>query len=48
MLIDVKNLYKIYNEGEESEVRALNGVTLTIDRGSSWLSSASPAPASPP
>ena len=33
MLIDVKNLYKIYNEGEESEVRALNGVTLTIDRG---------------
>ena len=33
MLIDVKNLYKIYNEWEESEVRALNGVTLTIDRG---------------
>ena len=33
MLIDVKNLYKIYNEGEKSEVRALNGVTLTIDRG---------------
>ena len=33
MLIDVKNLYKIYNEGEESEVLALNGVTLTIDRG---------------
>ena len=32
MLIDVRNLYKIYNEGEESEVRALNGVTLTIDR----------------
>ena len=33
MLIDVKNLFKIYNEGEESEVRALNGVSLTIDRG---------------
>ena len=33
MLIDVKNLYKIYNEGEESEVRALNGVSLDIDRG---------------
>ena len=33
MLIDVKNLYKIYNEGEESEVRALNGVTLSIGRG---------------
>ena len=33
MLIDVKNLYKIYNEGKESEVRALNGVSLQIDRG---------------
>ena len=33
MLIEIKDLYKIYNEGEESEVRALNGVTLTIDRG---------------
>ena len=33
MLIDVKDLYKIYNEGKENEVRALNGVTLTIDRG---------------
>ena len=33
MLIDVKDLYKIYNEGKESEVRALDGVTLSIDRG---------------
>ena len=33
MLIDVKNLYKIYNEGQESEVRALDGVSLGIDRG---------------
>ena len=33
MLIDVKNLFKIYNEGEESEVRALDGVSLRIDRG---------------
>ena len=33
MLIDVKNLFKIYHEGEESEVRALDGVSLTIDRG---------------
>ncbi len=33
MLIDIQNLFKIYNEGKESEVRALNGVTLTIDRG---------------
>lgn len=43
-LIDVKNLYKIYNEGKESEVRALDGVSLTIDRGefvSIWGSSGS-------
>ena len=33
MLIDVKDLYKIYNEGKESEVRALDGVTLSIDQG---------------
>ena len=33
MLIDIKNIYKIYNEGKESEVRALDGVTLQIDRG---------------
>lgn len=33
MLIDIRNLYKIYNEGKESEVRALDGVTLSIDRG---------------
>ena len=33
MLIDIKNVFKIYNEGEEREVRALNGVSLTIDRG---------------
>ena len=33
MLIDVKNLYKIYNEGQESEVRALDGVSLGIDYG---------------
>jgi putative ABC transport system ATP-binding protein len=33
MLIDIKDIYKIYNEGQESEVRALDGVTLQIDRG---------------
>ena len=33
MLIDIKDIYKIYNEGEEREVRALNGVSLQIDRG---------------
>ena len=31
-LIDLQNVYKIYNEGLDSEVRALNGVTLQIDR----------------
>ena len=33
MLIDIRDLYKIYNEGKESEVRALDGVSLQIDRG---------------
>ena len=33
MLINIKDLYKIYNEGQESEVRALDGVSLQIDRG---------------
>lgn len=32
-LIDVRNVYKIYNEGEESEVRALDGVSLCVGRG---------------
>ncbi len=31
-LIDIKDIYKIYNPGE-NEVHALDGVTLTIDRG---------------
>ena len=33
MLIDIKDIYKIYNEGKESEVRALNGVSLQIGKG---------------
>ncbi len=33
MLIDIKEVFKIYNEGFENEVRALNGVSLQIDRG---------------
>ena len=33
MLITLKNVYKIYGEGLESEVRALNGVSLEIDYG---------------
>lgn len=31
-LIEVKDIYKIYNPGE-NEVRALDGINLTIDRG---------------
>ena len=33
MLISIKDVYKIYGEGLESEVRALDGVSLEIDRG---------------
>ncbi|MBE7004440.1 MAG: ABC transporter ATP-binding protein [Ruminococcaceae bacterium] len=33
MLIELKDVYKIYGEGLESEVRALNGVSLAIDNG---------------
>ena len=33
MLIEIKDVYKIYVEGLESEVRALDGVSLNIDRG---------------
>ena len=34
-LIQLEQIYKIYNEGKENEVRALNGVTLSIGRGES-------------
>ena len=33
MLISINDVYKIYGEGLESEVRALDGVSLEIDRG---------------
>ena len=33
MLIEIKDVYKIYGEGLETEVRALDGVSLSIDRG---------------
>ena len=32
-LVELRDVYKIYGEGLESEVRALDGVSLTIDRG---------------
>ena len=32
-LIEIRGLYKIYAEGEENEVRALDGVSLSIDYG---------------
>ena len=33
MLVKLKDVYKIYSEGLESEVRALDGVSLEIERG---------------
>ena len=33
MLVQLRDVYKIYAEGLESEVRALDGVSLTIERG---------------
>ncbi len=32
-LIEIRDLYKIYYEGQENEVRALDGVDLTIENG---------------
>ena len=32
-LIELRDVYKIYSEGLESEVRALDGVSLTIEKG---------------
>ncbi len=32
-LIELRNVYKIYSEGLESEVRALDGVSLEIEKG---------------
>ena len=32
-LIELRNVYKIYSEGLESEVRALDGVSVSIDHG---------------
>jgi len=32
-LVELRDVYKIYGEGLESEVRALDGVSLTIDAG---------------
>ena len=32
-LVELRNVYKIYGEGQENEVRALDGVSLTIEQG---------------
>lgn len=32
-LVELRNVYKIYSEGQESEVRALDGVSLTVEQG---------------
>lgn len=33
MFVELQDVYKIYGEGQENEVRALDGVSLTLDRG---------------
>lgn len=45
-LITIKDMCKIYNPGE-NEVRALDHVNLTIDRGNMWRSSGIPARENP-
>ena len=32
-LIETKNLYKIYDMGEEDQVHALNDVSISVERG---------------
>ena len=32
-LIELKDVFKIYNEGEENQVNALDGVSLTVEQG---------------
>lgn len=46
-LVDVRNVYKIYNPGE-NQVNALDGVSLTIDRGELLQLSVSQARVNPP
>lgn len=46
-LIELKDVYKIYQMGEET-VHALDGISLTVDPGNSWPLWAPPAPVSPP
>ncbi len=47
-LVELRDVYKIYGEGLESEVRALDGVSLAVDPGEFWPLWASPAPENPP
>lgn len=44
----LKQLSKVYAEGESEEVRAVNGIDLEIEKGSSLPSWGLPAPASRP
>ena len=37
LLIDVKNLSKIYNEGKENEVRALDNISLEVPWGEFFM-----------
>ena len=45
-LVEVKDICKVYNPGE-NEVRALDHVSLSIEKGSLWRLSASQAPENP-
>ena len=47
LLIDVQRMSKIYNEGRENEVRALDDISLQVSWESSCAFSDSPARASP-
>ena len=47
LLIDVQRMSKIYNEGRENEVRALDDISLQVQWGSSCAFWDSPARASP-
>ena len=44
-IICTENIYKVYNKGR-NEVRALDGVSLSVVQGDFWLSWDAPVPGS--
>ena len=46
-ILEAKNLRKYYGTGA-NQVRALDGVSLSVNRGNLWLWSGHPVPANPP